>query len=104
MASKILVPYNIRYLFLAHICIGSTSTFALYSSVIQARRSPYLCLVAEGTKQWQKHAQALKTSVQTTVYIPQDKESHMVGPGLSGLQVCPPSRQDPGKGLSRGYT
>lgn len=103
MASKILVPYNIRYLFLAHVHIGSTSTFALHSSVIQARRGHYLYLVAEGTKQWQKHAWALKTSVQATVYISQDKESHMVNPDLCGQQVCPPSRRDPGKGLSRGY-
>ena len=50
MASKILVPYNIRYLFLAHIRIGSTSTFALHSSVIQARRGHYPYLVAEETK------------------------------------------------------
>ena len=42
--------YNIRYLFLAHICIGSTSTFALHSSVIQARSGHYPYLVAEETK------------------------------------------------------
>lgn len=67
MASKILVPYNIGCLFLARVRVGGTSTFTLHSSAIQARRGPYLSLVAEGTKQWQKHARALKTSVQTIV-------------------------------------
>lgn len=52
MASQIQVPYNISYLFLAHVHIGNALAFTLFFVLLYKRgRNPHISLVAEKTEQ-----------------------------------------------------